>query len=43
VGQGPSHKTRYFEFNRRENGKEPQNIGIRENFLNRTLIAHALR
>jgi len=41
VDQGPPHKTRYDEFNRRESGKE--HIGTGENFLNRTPMAYALR
>jgi hypothetical protein len=38
--QGPCHKTRYTESNRRECGKEPWH---RRNFLNRSPMTHALR
>jgi hypothetical protein len=41
--QGPPHKTRYTESNRRESGKHPRKIGTEEIFLNRTTIAQALR
>jgi hypothetical protein len=46
VDQGPQHKIRYTESNRREIGKlgkRPELIGTVENFLNRTPMAHALR
>ena len=43
VDQGPQDKTRYTETNRRESGEEPGAHGHRENFLNRTPIAYALR
>jgi hypothetical protein len=43
VNQGPPHKTRYTETNRRESGEEPPALGHREKFLNRTPIAYALR
>ena len=45
MDQGPQHKTRYTESNRRESGKEPQTHwqGDGGNFLNRTPMAQALR
>jgi hypothetical protein len=36
VDQGPPHKARYTESDRRECGKEPQIYQHREIFLNRT-------
>ena len=41
--QGPPHKMRYTESNRRDCGEEPQTHGKREIFLNRTPMAYALR
>ncbi len=43
VDQGPPHKTRYTETNRRESGESLQTHGHRGNFLNRTPMAYALR
>jgi hypothetical protein len=43
VDQGPPHKTRYIETNRKEVGKSLEHMGIGENFLNRTPIIYALR
>ena len=43
MDQGLPHKIRYTETNRKENGKEPQEMGKEENFLDRTPIACALR
>jgi hypothetical protein len=43
VDQGPPHKTRYTESNRRESGEKPQTHGTGEIFLNRTPMAYALR
>jgi hypothetical protein len=43
VDQGPPNKTRYTETKKKENGEEPQAHVYRENFLNRTPIAYALR
>jgi hypothetical protein len=43
VDQGPPHKTRYIESNRRESGESFKHMGTGEIFLNRTLIAYALR
>jgi hypothetical protein len=43
VDQGPQHKTRYTESNRRECGKSLELIGTGGNFLNRTPMAQALR
>jgi hypothetical protein len=43
VDQGPPHKPRYTETNRKEMGKSLEHMGIEENFLNRTQIAYALR
>ena len=44
MDQGPPHKTRYSEYNRREKvGKNLECIGIGEIFLNRTPMACALR
>jgi hypothetical protein len=43
VDQGPPHKTRYTETNRRESGEEPQTHGLRDKFLNTTPMAYALR
>ena len=46
VDQGPQHKTRYTESNRRESGKVPGthwHRGGGENSLNRTPMAQALR
>ena len=37
------HKIRYTESKRRESGKEPQTHWNRENFLNRSPMAQALR
>ena len=41
VDQGPPHKTRYTETNRKENRDKPQTYG--HSFLNRTPIACALK
>jgi hypothetical protein len=44
VDQGPQHKTRYTETNRRETGEEPQIHGHKEKvFFNRKPMAYALR
>jgi hypothetical protein len=43
VDQGLPHKTKYTETHRRGSGEEPQNHGIRKNFLNRTPMVYALR
>jgi hypothetical protein len=43
MDQGPPYKTRFKEPNRRESGKEPQTHWHRENLLNRTPMAYALR
>jgi hypothetical protein len=43
VDQGPPHKTRYNETNRRESRKEPRAYGHREKFLNRTPMACVVR
>jgi hypothetical protein len=43
VDQGPPHNTRYDESIRRQSGKSLENISTRENFLNRTPMAQALR
>jgi len=43
VDQGPQHKTRYTESNRRESGKNLELIATEGNFLSRTPMAHALR
>jgi hypothetical protein len=43
VDEGPPHKTRYTETNRRESGEEPQIHDTGEIFLNRTQIAYSLR
>jgi hypothetical protein len=43
VDQGPPHKTRYAESNRKVSGEETKHMGIGENFLNTTPIAYALR
>ena len=43
MDQGPPHKTRYTESNRRESGEEPGAHGHRGNFLYSTPIAYALR
>jgi hypothetical protein len=42
VDQGPPHKTRYTETNRKV-GKSLRHMGTGENFLNRKPIAYALR
>ena len=43
MDQGPTHKYRYTESNGRESGEEPETHSHRENFLNRTSMACALR
>ena len=43
MDQGPPHKTRHTETNRKETGKTLENMGTGENFLNRTPIVYALR
>jgi hypothetical protein len=43
VDQGPPHKTRYTETNRKEVGKGLKHMGTLEIFLNRIPIAYALR
>jgi hypothetical protein len=43
VDQGPPHKTRYTETNRKEVGKSLKHMSTLENFLNRIPIAYALR
>ena len=42
VDQGPPHKTRYTESNRRESGESLEHLGIGEKFLNRTPMSYAL-
>jgi hypothetical protein len=42
VDQGPQHKTRYAEINRKW-GENLEHMGTGEIFLNRTLVAYALR
>jgi hypothetical protein len=41
VDQGPLHKTRYSESNRKENGGKSQAHRQKGNFLNRTPMARA--
>ena len=43
MDQEPQHKTRHTKSNRREIGKYLEHIGTRDNFLNRTPMAQALR
>jgi hypothetical protein len=43
VDQGPQHKTRYTKLNKRESGKSLDFLVTGGNFLNRTLMAQALR
>jgi hypothetical protein len=43
VDQGPPHKTRYTETNRRGSGKSLKHTGTGEIFLNRTPMTYALR
>ena len=43
VDHEPSHKTRYTEAYRGENGEELEQMGTGENFLNRIPVAYALR
>jgi hypothetical protein len=46
MDQGPPHKTRYTETNRKKKkkvGKSLEHMGTGENFLNRTPIVYALR
>ena len=43
MDQGPPHKTRHAETNRKETGKSIEHMGTGEIFLNRTPIAYALR
>jgi len=43
VDQGPPHKTRYTETNRKDTGEQPQTVVIGENVLNRTSMACAVR
>jgi hypothetical protein len=43
VDQRHSFKTRYIETHRKKSGEESQTYGHRENFLNRTPMAYALR
>ena len=43
VDQGPPHKTKYTESNRRESGETPRTHGHRENFSEQTPVAYALR
>jgi hypothetical protein len=42
VDQGPPHKTRYTDANRRESGEEPQTHGHKGNFPDRTSMVYAL-
>ena len=43
VDQGPSHKNRYTETNKKDRGEEFEHMGRGENFMNRTPMAYALR
>ena len=43
LDQGPQHKTRYTQSNRRQSGKEFELLGTGESFLNRTPMVRALR
>ena len=43
MDQGPTDKTRYNKSNGRESGGESRTHGHRQNFLNRTSMAYALR
>ena len=43
MDQGPPHKTRQSESNRKESGEESQAFGTGEIFLNRIAIADAVR
>ena len=43
VDQGPPHKTRYTETNRKESGEEPQTQWQRGKFPDQTPMAQALR
>ena len=43
MDQGPPHKTRHSEANRKETGEDPWDIGTGRKFLNTTPIAYALR
>jgi hypothetical protein len=43
VDQGPPHKTRYTETDRRKSGEEPGAHGHRGNFPEQTSMAYALR
>jgi hypothetical protein len=43
VDQGPPHKTRYTESNRKESGKEPQTHGHRDNFPEQNTNDFAVR
>jgi hypothetical protein len=42
VCQGPPHKTRYAQYNKREVGKVPQTHWHREIFLKKTPMVHPL-
>jgi hypothetical protein len=43
MDQGPQHKTRYTESNRRKMWESLELVLTGGNFLNRTPVAHALR
>jgi hypothetical protein len=43
VDQGPPHKTKYTETNRKKVGKSLEDMGTGGTFLNGTPIAYALR
>ena len=43
MDQGPPHKTRHTETNRKETGKTLEDTGTGKKFMNRTPIAYALR
>ena len=43
MDQGPQHKTRYTESNKKKVGKSLELIGTGGNFLNRIPMVHALR
>jgi hypothetical protein len=43
MDQGPPHKTRYTETNRRESGGDLEHMGTGEIFLNRAPMVYVLR
>jgi len=43
MDQGPQHKTRYIQTNRRKVGKSLNRMGTGENFLKKTPMVYALR